>query len=133
MTKNQLKQYKILKLEAVQLEQELLEHLDSSMTGSAVLTGMPKGTQMPDIVPEFVHRSEKMYDRLMKKKDEALRLCKEIEGCIEELGPLERALMRARYVECKEWEQICIDINYSLRQTHRLHTNILMKMARHDT
>lgn len=49
---------------------------------------------------------------------------------IDELdNSLDRCILRARYIECKAWEQICVELSYSWRQIHRLHSNILNKIA----
>ena len=125
MTKERLKQYRFLVLETAQLEQELLEHLNSSYIGGAVLDGAPKGGGISDTVPKLAIESIKLYAMLTAKRNDAARLRREIEECIEGLEPRERTLMRERYIFDKTWEQVCVAINETWRTTHRLHSNIL--------
>ena len=48
---------------------------------------------------------------------------------------IEADIFRKRYLELKTWEQICVDLDYSWRQTHRLHSKALsdFKMAQNGT
>ena len=62
-----------------------------------------------------------------KCADLANRLLK-IEKAIETLGPTERTLMRLRYIDGLQWQAICMRINYSWQQTHRIHKNALIKL-----
>jgi len=128
MTKERLKQYRFLVLEAAQLEQELLEHLNSSYIGGTVFDGVPKSGGISDTVPKLAIGSIKLYAMLTAKKNEAVRLCKEIEECIAGLEPRERTLMRERYIFDKGWEEICVIIGYSWRQIHNIHARILKKI-----
>jgi hypothetical protein len=37
-------------------------------------------------------------------------------------------LIRLYYIDGLTWEKVCVDINYSWRQTHRLHSEALKKI-----
>lgn len=52
----------------------------------------------------------------------------EIEQRIEQLEPVERMLIRYRYFDGMKWEAVCRRINYSDRQTFRLHDKIIKKL-----
>lgn len=54
---------------------------------------------------------------------------KAIEEIIATLEPIERLLIRARYIENQPWESVCGIIGYSWAQTHRVHANILNKLS----
>ena len=41
--------------------------------------------------------------------------------------------IRAKYLECKSWEQIAVDMGYSWRQIHYIHSDALKKIAHHCT
>lgn len=51
-----------------------------------------------------------------------------IEEAIEGLQPVERLLMRLRYIEGRPWQTICQRIGYSWQQTHRIHARALIKI-----
>jgi hypothetical protein len=127
MTKEKLKKYKALKIEVKQIEQSLLEHFDTIYPGKMILDGLPKSKNISDSTAKLAIETIKLYGDLNAKKLEAVRLCKEIEGCIEKLEPVERVLMRERYILCKDWEEVCIAIGYSWRQTHHIHSVIINK------
>ncbi|MBO5917248.1 MAG: sigma-70 family RNA polymerase sigma factor, partial [Oscillospiraceae bacterium] len=44
-----------------------------------------------------------------------------IEDRIEALEPRARKLMRHRYIEGLSWEEVCVAMCYSWRQTHNIH------------
>jgi hypothetical protein len=128
LTKEKLKDYRTLRIEITQLEQDILEHINSSYLGGSVIDGQPRGSNISDITANLALESLQLYAMLNSKKLDAVRLRKEIEVCIETLTTLERVLMRERYIMGKEWEEVCITLGYSWRQTHRIHGHILNKI-----
>jgi len=128
VTKDRLKEYRALKREITQFEDELHEWLDASCSNRSVLTGLPNVGGMSDSTARVAMESVRLYSLLHSKKLKAIALCEEIENCIESLPPLERTLMRERYILGKDWEEVCCFIGYSWRQTHRLHSKALKKI-----
>jgi DNA-directed RNA polymerase specialized sigma subunit len=51
-----------------------------------------------------------------------------IEKAIESLDTVERELMRARYIDGKEWTDVIDTIHYEWTQTHRIHARALNKI-----
>jgi RNA polymerase sigma factor (sigma-70 family) len=49
----------------------------------------------------------------------------EIEDAIEVLEPRERTLIRLHYAQGLTWEEVCVAMNYSWRQIHRIHAKAL--------
>ena len=47
------------------------------------------------------------------------------EKAIEALEPTARMLLRFRYIDGLPWEEVCVRMNYSWRQTHRMHSKAL--------
>jgi len=43
--------------------------------------------------------------------------------------PQERALMRCRYLDGLTWEEVCVAVGYSWRQTHNIHARALDKLV----
>ncbi|MBE6021666.1 MAG: hypothetical protein E7231_00370 [Cellulosilyticum sp.] len=68
---------------------------------------------------------EDMYLRKIEKANAELR---EIETLIDTLEPVERLLMRARYIDGEYFEHICGIIGYSYRQTMRIHKCAIRKL-----
>lgn len=90
---------------------------------------MPKSGQLSDLTSHLAIRWSQLRIRLLYKKDEISRELEYIEDIIKDLESIERILMRERYINGKEWEKICVIINYSWRQTHRLHSKILDELT----
>lgn len=93
------------------------------------MDGMPKGNAVNDSIGNLVAKVDKLMRDYLYKYDEALCELYKIERYIESLdNETERLLMRKRYIEGKHWEDICVELNYSWRQMHRLHSEILKKI-----
>lgn len=134
MTKEQLRQYQYIKQEKEQLEQ-YLEELETLMTSPRAqsLDGMPFSPSKGESVVEILaikHLDIKNLYRV-KVKELAEALCA-IEKAIETLEPLERTLMRLRYIDGLKWEEVAVAIDYSWQQTHRLHKSALEKLREVD-
>lgn len=134
MTKEQLKAYRDLKRERDDLERRKKE-LEAVMYGprSQRLDGMPRGGSGENYVQE----------ERMDQKDELLALyeAKEaeldaalvaIEKAIEKLAPRERQLVRLHYIDGLAWEQVAVEMTYSWRQVHRIHSDALEKLKEEE-
>ena len=51
-----------------------------------------------------------------------------IEDAIATLKPIERELMRLRYIDGADWTEVAATINYEWAQTHRVHASALAKI-----
>ena len=70
---------------------------------------------------ELLDRYEYLYDELM------IRQLK-IEEIVQKLEPIERTLIRYRYFEQLPWQVIFRKLNYSQKQTFRIHSKIIQKL-----
>ena len=113
------------------LEQELQEKLNNykearsklSGVGSQIMDDMPKGSRLTfDKIGEGLARLEDLEIIYNKAINERLRIEKAIEGVEDALL---RRILIFRYMERISFEQISVNIGYSWRQTHRLHSNAL--------
>lgn len=130
MKKEELMQYKNLKIEINKLE-ERIEALEEQKTSikSPTITDMPNGGKGLELLDLMV-MIEETQTRLTEKRKELLKMLNKIEDVIETLdNSLDRNILRARYIECKKWEQICVELHYSWRQIHKLHSDVLKKIA----
>lgn len=106
MTKDELRQYRSIKLEICQMERRIEE-----------LEGGEEGILQP------------LRDLYREKLKELVDGQLKIEKAIESLDTVERELMRARYIDGKEWTDIVGDaIPYEWTQTHRIHARALNKI-----
>lgn len=108
----------------ISLELEKVETLMTAPKGSN-MDGMPRGSGKGDpllaVVAQHITLQEKYKLQLVKlAAAQAL-----IEDMIESLEPMERRLMRCRYIDGMTWEEVCVAIGYSWRQTHNIHARIL--------
>lgn len=69
-----------------------------------------------------------LEDMYLKKIEKANAELREIEALIDNLEPVERLLIRARYIDGEYFEFICGIIGYSYRQTMRIHKCAIRKL-----
>lgn len=128
MTKDELKKqlhsYRDLKAEHEQIAQEL-EKLETFMVGPKGTNwdGMPRGrgAGKSDPILNVVAKHISLQERYQAKLAELAAAQTQIEDMIENLEPMERKLFRHRYIEGLTWEEVCVAIGYSWRQTHNIH------------
>lgn len=108
MTKEQLRQYRSMKIEICQLEERI-----------AVMRMTHQYKE--DIIFPLVTLYREKLQNLVEGQ---LR----IEKAIESLNPTERELMRLRYIDGKDWTEVCATIHYEWTQTHRIHARALNKI-----
>lgn len=90
---------------------------------TASLTGMPRGGGSADGVT--------VVDALLDVKEDYARALvrtvakqKELEAFIDAMPhylPKEKMVLRLRYIDLLSWEQIMIELDYSMRRVHQLH------------
>lgn len=107
MTKEQLRQYRSIKIEICQLERRII---DLELLGHDYDITQP----LRDLY------REKLADLI----DGQLK----IEMAIQSLNPTEREVIRLRYIDGAEWIDIAETINYEWAQTHRVHARALAKI-----
>lgn len=128
--KRQLNSYRELRAEMVQLQDELLrlEMLMSSPSGPN-LDGMPRSPGFGNPVERMVTKHIDLEERYIAQIDDLVKRQTEIEKMIESLEPTERRLARFRYIDGLTWETVCDKMCYSWKQTHRIHSRMLDKLA----
>lgn len=127
MTKEQLKEYRSIKLERDRLA-DMIKELEAVLYSprSQRLDGMPRGGSSPgSMVEGAVIKHTELLDRYEQKVLELSKALVEIEEAIEVLEPRERTLIRLHYAEGLTWEEVCVAMNYSWRQVHRIHAKAL--------
>ena len=126
MTKERLRRYRDLKKEKAQIE-GILQRMEPGLYGPKIpqLTGMPSGQPngSPIEGPAIRHvELEARYRALLAELDTEILA---VEEAIASLPSRLRTLMRHYYIEGMTWEEVCVAISYSWRQTHNLHAEAL--------
>jgi len=129
ITKEKLKEHYRLKQETVELEETIEKlQLQAQSVGATRITGAPAGSGSPDKITDNLARIEKLIQYYQQKLEKLLIQQKRIEEAIESLPANERLLMRYRYIDGMEWVDVAANMNYSWRQTHRMHARALEKL-----
>ena len=129
--KQRLNSYQHVRMERRQLLDQIMR-LEAKLTapGAQNMDGMPHGSGTGDALARGVAKLADLRDLYSAKKVEVIQAQIDIEHLIEHLDPIERVIARYRYIEGMHWEQICVKINYSWRQTHRIHSGLIDKLAK---
>lgn len=126
MTKEQLRNYRDVAKEKKHLR-EVLRELEQILDGLKTprFEYSPHGNETSRPVENMVMRIEATRELYAEKVAELTELTRTVECAIEHLPPRERDLVRLYYIECMTWEEVAVAMNYSWRQTHRIHSNAL--------
>lgn len=126
MTQKELEQFIPLKEEIEDLKEQrdyLLENKTSIK--SQVISEMPTGSASFQTTGDLMVKIDEIILKLSKKLLKLGELILKIETAIEKLEPIERRLIRYRYIQNLTFYQISKNIGYSERQTYRLHSKII--------
>ena len=108
----------------------LEEQLDAVRESKSSVQGltysdMPKGTNQSDL-SDYMVRVDNLLTKIEKAKIECLNAKLDIENKIADMEDgIECDVLRKRYIEQKDWTVIAVEINYSWRQTHYIHSSAL--------
>ena len=108
MTKEQPRNYRTIKKEHRQIEQRL-RNLE----------------KRPESEEEILRPLREFY---ASKLEELVKAQLAIERAVETLNPVERDLIRLRYIDGLPWHRVAAAINYSEQQTYRIHGEALQKL-----
>lgn len=136
MTKEQLRAYRDIRLEFEALK-ELIQRVEATRYDLRAqnLDGMPRGGSTPSSsVEDNVIKYDALLGKYEKKKADLVAALLEIEEAMDSLSdPLQRAVVRHYYAEGMTWEEVCVAINYSRSQTHRIHAAALEALRGEST
>lgn len=132
MTKQELKEYYWIRRNIAKSEQRLME----LETAATKITTQLKNKHdaivgrgnTSDKVGNAVADMESIRDEMAEQLKKSYAAIAKIEKAIEGLPAREGYLIRARYIELMTWEQICVDMNYSWKQIHRIHADALQQL-----
>ena len=128
--KNELKQYRYIKQELRQI-QEISEALRAKIEApqGVKLTGLPKANTAKDIMPDIADKLIALEKKYKAGARALLRAQNRIEEYLERLDPVQRVIIRERYISCKKWHIIARKMNYSVENVQRLHRIAISVLA----
>ena len=111
--------------EMEQIEEEALRWLGKANKLTATLSDMPAGgerLQMDDAICKYLEIAE----MLNKKISESMEVKAEIDKYIDTVSNSRlRNILKLRYINGMKWEEICVKLDCSWRNIHRLHVYAL--------
>ena len=129
MTKDELKK-RLLRYLDIRAERDQIQELRDALLDpkGANLDAMPRSSGPGNPVEAARNQREALARKYDQKDQELAEEQAYIEAMIEGLEPIERQLMRHRYLKGLTWEKVCVAINYGWTQTHEMHGRILDKL-----
>ena len=124
-----MKSYANLKEECEQLRRQL-DELEATLYYPKIqrLNDMPSSPSKENTLELMVARHIELQERYEAKIAEMTKEMMLIEEAIDALDPTARMLLRYRYLDGLKWEEVCVRMNYSWMQTHRIHANALNQL-----
>lgn len=124
-----MRNYANLKEEREQLRRQL-DELEATLYYPKIqrLNGMPSSPSKENTLELMVARHVELQERYEAKLAEMTKEMLLIEEAIDALEPTARMLLRYRYLDGLKWEEVCVRMNYSWMQTHRIHANALNQL-----
>lgn len=123
--KEYLKSYR----RAIKREQDILDEIQrlrlDKMFPSVVNDGMPHGSSHSDL-SDYAAILDEQIDLLKEERLEKVRCYQKIERQISQMeNEDEQEVLRLRYILGLKWEEVAVKMDYSWKQTHRIHSSAL--------
>lgn len=133
MTKERLRAYRDLRREIEQIKHKV-ETLEAALYTPKIqrLTGMPSNPSPGNAMENLAARHLELLEHYRGKLDELAAEQLAIERAINSLPYREQTLLRYYYIDGLTWEEVCVRIDYSWRQTHRLHSKALERLKQQE-
>ena len=114
------------KLEQIAELRSRLTSVSCATDNERVQTSL-KGDKMTDTIAKIMELEELVNDDidvLTEYKLQAREMIEKLESDVEKI------VLYKRYFECKSFEQIAVECNYSWRHVHRIHGNALVNLEK---
>lgn len=96
---------------------------------SQTLSDMPKATTQNDKLAGYVAKLEQLEEIVNSRLKKLRQIRIDIESIIARLDDSNhRRILTLKYIEGMRWEEVCVKMNYSWAQTHRIHSICLSKI-----
>jgi len=126
-----LRQYYYADLEAKKLraEYEKERELIDAIRVPSDIDGMPHGNGISKPAEDKAIRlADKARAWKMAELD-AIEVRQKVFDLIKDVPGAEGDILIERYINFKKWEEVCVAVHLSWRQTHRLHSKALKKIS----
>ena len=121
--KEYLRQYEYATLRAKRCREQYetaLEKIDA--IGSTLGTdGMPHGSGVSRKTEDLAIKLGEAAQRYLDAEQEAFDVKERVYSIIADIDGTEGEILYERYINLRRWEDICVLVHLSWRQTHRLH------------
>lgn len=130
MTKEFLRAFRAKVRESRQLREQLLEMETRIYSPKGQkLTSTPRnpgsgGHTMDDLAMVHIELMDRYRQKLVEVEQEQIA----IERAMEILEPVERMVIRYRYLDLMGWEEVADRVHYGWTQTHKIHGKALRKL-----
>lgn len=123
--KEYLKSYR----RAIKREQDILDEIQrlrlDKMFPSVINDGMPHGSSHSDL-SDYAAILDEQIELLKEERLEKVRCYQKIERQIRQMeNEDEQEVLRLRYILGMKWEEVAVKMDYSWKQTHRIHSSAL--------
>ena len=123
--KEYLKSYR----RAVKREKDILDEIQrlrsDKMFPSVVNDGMPKGSSQSDL-SDYIAILDEQIELLKAERLEKARCYQKIERQIRQIkNEDEQEVLRLRYIIGLKWEEVALNMSYSWKHIHRIHSSAL--------
>lgn len=123
--KEYLQSYKQYKQKAKRLEEQLEELRLGKMFPSVGMSDMPGAHNQKDL-SDYMVQYDRIETNIIKARKDAIIRYEEVRQQIEQLeDENEKRVLTLRYLKSYGWERICVEMEYSWRQIHYIHSRAL--------
>ena len=123
--KEYLQSYKKYKQKAKRLEEQLEELRLGKMFPSMGMSDMPGAHNQKDL-SDYMVQYDRIETNIIKARKDAILRYEEVRQQIEQLeDENEKRVLTLRYLKSYGWKRICVEMEYSWRQIHYIHSRAL--------
>lgn len=128
--KKRLNSYTAVRAEYKQIQDELA-WLEATMDAPPVSNwdGQPRGSGVSNPVERLATKHLTLVERYQAQLVKLAEAQEYVEAMIDGLDTVERRLARYRYIDGLRWEDVCEEMTYSWRQTHRIHGRLIDRLV----
>ena len=131
MTIDELKSYRYIKQEIEHIRRQIAEaDKDMCYLQSVIINDMPKGSMAVNSLERAIEKKDRLSMLYLEKINQLSALQFKIEYAISQLSPVEREVIRLRYIDCMRFEKIAIKTNYAIRNIFYIHSKAVEKLKR---
>ena len=129
LTEKDLKEYRLLGVEAERLEESKVR-LKKQIETFQASKYQPIAKDERKTLTDALIRMERLEEEYIKRITEIMKRRLHVESFIDSLDdPEERIVMRLRYIEGDEWEQVCVKVYCGWDKVHRINRSVLERIA----